>query len=45
MDVNEYDRMVETGERPGVRVVGYIVLASLIPICGLLTLFTVMLFN
>ena len=45
MDVNEYDRMIETGERPGVRLVGYIVLASLVPICGLLTLLTFRLLN
>ena len=45
MDVNEFERMVETGERPGVRLVGYVVLASMVPVCGLLAFLVIRLFG
>lgn len=40
MDIDEYDLMIESGRRPGVRVVGLIVLGSLMPICGILAILT-----
>ncbi len=34
MDYEEYSRMIESGQRPGVQVVGYAILFGLIGACG-----------
>ena len=45
MDPEEYDRMIESGHRPGVQVVGYAILFGLIGVCGIISYFTIALFN
>jgi len=45
MDINEYSLMAESGDRPGVRLMGIVVLGSMIPVCGFLTFLTFSLFG
>ena len=34
MDPDEYDRMIESGRKPGIQVVGYALLISLVGACA-----------
>ena len=45
MDPDEYDRMIETGHRPGVQVVGYAILFGLVGACAATTYLIVTVFS
>ena len=45
MDPEEYDRMVESGVRPGVQVVGYAILLGVVGACATTSYITYWLFS